>query len=80
LHQRIIAGVIFQRAGTPIGAKVAIDQRRLRGAQRLRAEPELVDRARPHVLDHHIGVFQNERLQRAAVTASRRSSASPRLL
>jgi hypothetical protein len=26
-------------------------------------KPELVDRARPHVLDHHVGVFDDERLQ-----------------
>ena len=63
LHQRVVARPLAQRPGAAIGAEIAIDQRGLFGAQRRRAEAELVDRAGPHVLDHDVGVLEDERFQ-----------------
>ena len=63
LHQRVVAGLVAQRARAAIGAEVAVDQRGLLRAQRVRAEAELVDRARAHILDHDIGVIEDEGCQ-----------------
>src|SRR5205085_4523922 len=78
LHQRVVAGTFAQRTRAAIGAEVAVDQCGLLGAQCFGAEAELVDRARAHVLDHHVGVIEDEILQtrgRDAVAQIQREAA-----
>ena len=60
LHQRIVARLAGERTRLPEGVQVAIDQLRLRGRERLRAEAELVDDAGTHVLQHHVRAIEDQ--------------------
>ena len=66
LHQRIVARPIDERTLGAEGRQVAIDEPRILATQTC-IKTELAYEAWPHVLQHNVGLFDQETLQDCAL-------------
>jgi hypothetical protein len=67
LDHHVVAGFVPARPGGAVAGNRTVDQPRVQLARAIRTESEPLERARPEVLDHHVGGAEKLREERPSV-------------